>query len=66
MIKENPSIVIYGAGAIGASICAWLTPHIDKLYILARGETAKVLKANGLGIYQAGNEIGRASCRERV
>jgi len=35
---NNLEIVIYGAGAVGASICGWLTPHHDKIFLLARGE----------------------------
>ena len=50
--QNNPIIVIYGAGAVGASICGWLTPHYNKIYLLARGENAKVIKAKGLTLYQ--------------
>jgi 2-dehydropantoate 2-reductase len=47
----NKKIVIYGAGAIGTSIAAWLAPQYPQLYLLARGEHAKVIKAKGLSFY---------------
>ncbi|MHA1472034.1 MAG: ketopantoate reductase family protein [Promethearchaeota archaeon] len=49
---NNPNIVIYGAGAVGAPICGWLAPHYTKIYLLARGENAKVIKSKGLTMYQ--------------
>lgn len=49
---NNLEIVIYGAGAIGASICGWLTPHYNKISLLARGENARAMKSKGLIMYQ--------------
>jgi ketopantoate reductase len=49
---NNLEIVIYGAGAVGASICGWLTPHHDKIFLLARGEDARIMKSKGLIMYQ--------------
>jgi 2-dehydropantoate 2-reductase len=48
----NKKIVIYGAGAIGTSIAAWLAPQYPQLYLLARGEHAKVIKNKGLSFYR--------------
>lgn len=48
----NPDIVIYGAGAIGASICGWITPVYSNVYLLARGQNAQVIKTKGLILYQ--------------
>jgi len=50
--KDKFEIVIYGVGAIGASLGGWLTPHYDKIYLLARGDNAKVIKSRGLTLYQ--------------
>ncbi len=50
--RNNLNIVIYGAGAVGASICGWLFPHYNKIYLLARGENAQAMKSNGLIMYQ--------------
>lgn len=49
---SKPDVVIYGAGAIGASICAWLTPVYNNIYLLARGKNAQTIKSKGLTIYQ--------------
>ena len=46
--NNDYEIVIYGAGAIGASIGTWLTPHYNKVYLLARGQNAEVLKNKGI------------------
>lgn len=44
-------IVIYGAGAIGASIGGWLTPRYNKISLLVRGDNAKIMKSKGLILY---------------
>ena len=46
-------VLIVGAGAIGGVLCAYLESAGQPTSLLARGENAR-------------NEIGRASCRERV
>ncbi|MHA2400539.1 MAG: ketopantoate reductase family protein [Promethearchaeota archaeon] len=50
MDKKNDelSIVIYGIGGIGATLGGWLSQKNDNVFLLARGEHAKVLKKNGL------------------
>ena len=45
-------IIIYGAGAIGASFGGWLSLYYNNIYILARGDNAKILKSDGLVLYQ--------------
>ncbi|MFX1469357.1 MAG: ketopantoate reductase family protein [Promethearchaeota archaeon] len=52
MLQENSNIVIYGTGAIGATIGGWLTKDYKNIYFLARGENFKVLKTNGLTLYK--------------
>ncbi len=52
MLKENLNIVIYGTGAIGATIGGWLTKDYKNIYFLARGENFKVLKTSGLTLYK--------------
>jgi 2-dehydropantoate 2-reductase len=42
------TVVIYGIGGIGATLGGWLSQKNDNIYLLARGENAKVLKSNGL------------------
>ena len=41
--RSNLEIVIYGAGAVGATICGFLSPHYNKIYLLARGENAQAI-----------------------
>jgi len=50
--QGNLEIIVYGAGAVGASICGWVFPHYNKIYLLARGENAQEMKSNGLIMYQ--------------
>lgn len=54
-LNKEYEIVIYGAGAIGASIGAWLAPYYDKVYLLARGQNAEVMKNKGIIIYRKEN-----------
>ncbi len=50
------NIVIYGIGGIGATLGGWLTQKYDNVYLLARGKNAKVLKSNGLILYNGENK----------
>lgn len=52
MLRENPNIIIYGTGAIGATLGAWLTKDYENAYLLARGNNLKALKSNGLILYE--------------
>ncbi|MFX1364700.1 MAG: ketopantoate reductase family protein [Promethearchaeota archaeon] len=54
-LNKDYEIVIYGAGAIGASIGAWLSPYYDKVYLLARGQNAKVMMNKGIILYRKEN-----------
>ncbi|HDP79260.1 MAG TPA: ketopantoate reductase family protein [Spirochaetes bacterium] len=51
---QEPTIIIYGAGAIGSSLGAWLAPHCPRLSLYARGEHARKIKADGLVVYLKG------------
>lgn len=53
---DKVNIVIYGAGAIGATLGGWLTQHYKKVFLLARGENAKAMKSNGLILYEKEND----------
>jgi len=52
--NDDLTIVIYGIGGIGATLSGWLTQKSDSVYLLARGENAKVLKTNGLILRERG------------
>jgi 2-dehydropantoate 2-reductase len=51
-MDHNFNIVIYGSGAIGATLGGWLFQNGHNVYLLARGENAKAIKANGLILYE--------------
>jgi len=44
-------IVIYGAGAVGASVGAWLQAQHENVTLLVRPKTAEELAKNGLTVY---------------
>ena len=45
-------IVIYGAGSIGSTIGGWLTPKYRDVYLIARGEHAKIMDEHGLTLLE--------------
>lgn len=47
-------IVIFGAGAIGCTMAAWLNSYSDNVYLLARGKNYEVLKKDGCQLYSLG------------
>ncbi len=56
MSENEYNIVIFGAGAIGSSIGAWLYPNYDKVCFLDRKEIADELKDKGINIYLSGEK----------
>ena len=46
-------IIIYGAGSIGSAIGSWITRSYPNVYLIARGEHAKVMKEEGLTLLRA-------------
>jgi 2-dehydropantoate 2-reductase len=55
-MKEKPSVLIVGAGAIGLSVAGWIFPHNENLNILARGESVDAIRRKGLRLYKIGQE----------
>ncbi len=51
-MKDNPTIVFFGAGAVGASIGAWVTAKNENIYFLDVGDVADRLEENGITHYQ--------------
>ncbi len=51
-MNNDFTIVIYGSGAIGATLGGWLTQEYQNVYLLARGENAEAIKSNGLILYE--------------
>ncbi|TGA98423.1 ketopantoate reductase family protein [Sporolactobacillus shoreae] len=51
-MKQIPKIVIFGAGAIGGSMGAWIANQYDNIYFVARGENEKIFRKDGITTYQ--------------
>lgn len=54
-MRETPAIrkiLFVGAGAIGASVAAWVAAHHDGVYALDVGDVQAALKAGGISTYQ--------------
>jgi 2-dehydropantoate 2-reductase len=47
-------IVIFGAGAIGCTMAAWLNSYSDNVYLLAKDKNYEVLKREGCQLYALG------------
>jgi len=56
MLDGKLGFVVVGAGAIGSSVAGWIAPKYDKIFLLARGESAEVIKNQGLKFYLKGEE----------
>ncbi|MFX1274099.1 MAG: ketopantoate reductase family protein [Promethearchaeota archaeon] len=55
-MEDDLTIVIYGAGAIGATIGGWLSSEYDNVYLLSRGENARRMKEKGVVLYKEKKE----------
>ncbi len=55
MQKSEKKVLFVGAGAIGASVAAWIAPHYRELYIMDIGEVQAAIKQDGITVYQADN-----------
>ncbi len=58
-MNENPTIVFLGAGAVGASLGAWIAPHHENTYFLDIGEVADAIEEKGITHYLGGDETTR-------
>ncbi len=55
-MKDNPTIVFLGAGAVGASVGAWVAANHKNTYFLDVGEVADALEKNGITSYLGGEK----------
>lgn len=53
MNDQDKQVLIIGAGAIGASVAAWVAPHHPNLFIMDTGDVQNTLKDKGITVYQA-------------
>jgi 2-dehydropantoate 2-reductase len=65
-LDEKLSLVVVGAGAIGSSVTGWIAPKYDRIFLLARGESAEVIKNQGLKFYLKGEEANAAPVPVKV
>jgi 2-dehydropantoate 2-reductase len=65
-VDEKLSFVVVGAGAIGSSVTGWIAPKYDRLFLLARGESAEAIKNEGLKFYLKGEEANAAPIGVKV
>lgn len=49
-----PRVAVVGAGAIGSTLAGWVAPHYGNLFLLARGESAAVIRDKGIRLYLKG------------
>src|SRR5208337_1476614 len=56
-MDEKAGVVVVGAGAIGSSIASWVWPKYENLSLLARGESLRILKKDGLKSYLKGGRL---------
>jgi len=45
------NILLIGAGAVGASIAAWIAPYHNHFYVMDQGKTLESIKQNGIFAY---------------
>jgi 2-dehydropantoate 2-reductase len=51
-VDKNTKIVFFGAGAIGASVGAWLVPHHSNTWFVDQGAVKEAMKSEGITVYQ--------------
>ncbi|MFZ5351139.1 MAG: ketopantoate reductase family protein [Bacillota bacterium] len=56
MSNSYKKIVIFGAGAIGGSVGAWIAEMYDNIYFIDQGATAEAMKSKGITTYLQGNK----------
>lgn len=45
------NVLLIGAGAVGASIAAWIDPHHNNFYVMDQGDTLETIKHDGIFAY---------------
>jgi len=59
-------VLIFGAGAVGATVGGWLAPHHASVTLLDRGPVAAALRDRGLTLYQQGQREQADTVHVRV
>ncbi|OUS32285.1 hypothetical protein A9Q99_01215 [Gammaproteobacteria bacterium 45_16_T64] len=48
---QQKMVLLVGAGAVGATIAAWLAPNHNRFYVLDQGDTLAAIRSNGIFAY---------------
>ena len=53
------TVLLIGAGAVGANVAAWIAPHHNHFYVMDQDSTLNTIKQNGIFSYQQNlKEVG--------
>ena len=63
---KDMKIVVFGAGAVGATVGGWIANHHKNLYFLDRGPVAEALKENGITLYHGDHPDKKESYKVNV
>lgn len=63
MGSDPPTVIVFGAGAIGATVGGWLVEAGIPVTFVARPETAELLNREGLRLYAHGRQSERRTIR---
>jgi len=55
-IDVDKTVLLVGAGAVGAAIASWIAPKHKNFYVLDQGETLSAIKKNGVFSYLQHNK----------
>jgi len=65
-MKDNPTIVFFGAGAIGASVGAWVAANHENTYFLDVGDVTDALEKDGITSYMGGAKNKAVNVKVKV
>jgi len=54
-MKDSMKVVFFCAGAVGASVGAWVASKHENTYFLDRDEIADTIERDGIAHYEQGN-----------
>ncbi len=50
-MKKDLNIIIFGAGAVGASVGGWIASEYNNIFFYDKGEVADILESKGITHY---------------
>lgn len=52
MSGSDMKVVVFGAGAVGGTVCGWIAPQYPRIWLLARGKNAEAIRSKGITLYK--------------